>query len=121
MLSGIGAIATIIAIHGFNSFACYGLDLRSFVATLGVFLLIPLLPAVVSLVTANPLRAVGACLLLAPWLLLAYYADCIQPDPGGGASMVYVSVLLWGTPSSIIGALASGPVMRALGISVAGR
>jgi hypothetical protein len=84
-------------------------------------LLIPLVPASISLATANPLRAIGACLLLAPWLGLAYYTDCMRPYSGGGASMIYVAVLIWGTPCSILGALATGPVMRALGVAVGGR
>jgi hypothetical protein len=121
VFSGVVAIASVIAIQAFNSFACYGHDLRLFLKTLGIFLFIPLLPAIVSLATANPLRAIGACLMFAPWLLLAYYIDCIRPYTGGGASMIYVAVVLWGTPSSIIGALVTGPVMRALGVSVGGR
>jgi hypothetical protein len=121
VFSGVVAIASVIAIQAFNSFACYGHDLRLFLKTLGIFLFIPLLPAIVSLATANPLRAIGACLMFAPWLLLAYYIDCIRPYTGGGASMIYVAVVLWGTPSSIIGALVTGPIMRALGVSVGGR
>jgi hypothetical protein len=79
--------------------------------TLPIFVLIPLLPAFISLVSANPLRAVGACLLFAPWLFLACDGD----------SMIYVAVVLWGTPCSIIGALVTGRTMRALGVSVGGR
>ena len=74
-----------------------------------VFLLLPLAPALVSLVTSNPLRAVGACALLAPWLVFAYYTDCVRPYSGGGASMVYVAVLLWGTPSAILAHLSRVP------------
>ena len=121
ILSGIAAIAGIVAIQAFNSLACYDHDLWSFLTTLGVFLLVPLLPAMISLLSANPLRAVGACLLFAPWLFLAYYTDCVRPYTGGGASMVYVAVILWGIHSSIIGALVTGPIMRALGASIGGR
>ena len=32
----------------------------------------------------GPLRAVGACLLFAPWLVFAYYTDCVRPYQGGG-------------------------------------
>lgn len=121
VLSGIIAIVGVIAIQAFNSFACYGHDLRLFLKTIGVFLVIPLLPAIASLATANPVRATGACLLFAPWLFLAYYTDCVSPYTGGGASMIYVAVVLWGTLSSIIGALVTGPIMRALGVSVGER
>lgn len=118
---GITAIAAVVAIQAFNSFACYGHDVWTFLFVLGTFLFIPLLPPIVSVLTSNPLRAVGACLLFAPWLLLAYYTDCVRPYTGGGASMIYVAVLFWGTPCSILGALLTGPVMRMLGVSVAGR
>ncbi len=121
VLVGISAIVGVVAIQTFNSIACYNHDLQLFLTTLGTFLLIPLLPAIISLATSNPLRAVGACLLFAPWLLLAYYTDCVRPYTGGGASMIYVAVLLWGTPSSIVGALMSGPVMRAFRVTVGGR
>jgi len=36
--------------------------------------------ALAMLLTANPLRAVGACLLFAPWLVLAYYTDPTDLD-----------------------------------------
>ena len=121
ILYGATAITAVVAIQAFNSFACYDHDFVSFLAVLGIFLLVPLLPPIISLPTSNPLRAVGACLLFAPWLLLAYYTDCVRPYAGGGASMIYVAVILWGTPCSILGALLTGPVMRALGVSVAGR
>ena len=74
----------------------------------------------ISLATANALRAVGACLLLAPWLCLAYQTDCTPPG-AGSASMVYIAILLWGTPASLVGALITGPVLRALGIAADGR
>jgi len=115
---GTASILGIVAIQAFNSFACYGQNLQTFLSVFGIFLLIPLLPALISLLTANPLRAVGACLFFAPWLVLAYYTDCVRPYAGGGASMSYVGVLFWGTPSSIVGALVTGPILRALGIAV---
>lgn len=121
ILAGVAAIGGVVAVQAFNSFACYGNDFSSFLAALGIFLLIPLLPAIISLLTTNPLRAVGACLLFVPWLFLAYYTDCVAPYTGGGASMIYVAVVLWGTPCSIIGALLTGPIMRALGVSVGWR
>ena len=118
LLYGIVAVVAVVAIQAFNSMACYGHDFRSFLLTIGVFLTLPLLPAAISLLTANPMRAVGACLFFAPWLFFAYYTDCVKPYAGGGASMVYVAVLLWGTPSAIAGALISGPVMRMLGVTL---
>lgn len=118
--SGIAAILGIVALQAFNSAACYRHGVGEFLAALGTFLLVPLLLPLIALATANPLRAVGGCLLLAPWLVFAYYTDCVRPYAGGGASLVYVAVLLWGTPSAILGVLVTGPVLRMLGISVAG-
>lgn len=121
LITGMTVIALILALQAFNSVGCYGHTLLTFVQVVGMFVLVPLLPALVSLLTANPLRAAGACLLFAPWLVVAYYTDCVRPNQGGGASMVYVAVLLWGTPCAIIGALLTGPVMRLFGMSVAPR
>lgn len=118
---GVTAIVGILLLQAFNSMACYDHSLMGYLGAVGFFLVIPLLPAVVSLATANPLRAVGACLLLAPWLAFAYYTDCIRPYAGGGASMVYVAVLFWGTPCALLGALLTGPVLRLFGMRVEGR
>lgn len=117
---GVASIFGTFAVQGFISFTCYDHDFLAFLGVLS-FVAMPLIPAGVSLATANPPRAVGACLLFVPWLFLAYHTDCVRPYSGGGASMIYVAVLLWGMPSAALGALVSGPVTRALGISVGGR
>lgn len=116
---GLAAVAAILAQQAFNSFSCYHHSLLDYLGAVGIFLLIPLLPALVSLLTANPLRAVGACLLLSPWLWFAYYTDCVAPYAGGGASLIYVAVLLWGTPCALLGALMTGPILRLAGVKVA--
>ncbi len=116
---GLLAIGAVVVLAAFNSFTCYRHDLETFVAANSLFVAPPLVPAVICLAFPNPLRAVGASLFLAPWLLFAYYTDCVAPAAGGGASMVYVSVLLWGIPSAVAGALLAGPVMRRLNIRVA--
>ena len=121
LIGGSAAIVAVILLQAFNSFGCYDHTLVTFLQALAMFVLLPLLPAFISLLTANPLRAVGACLLFAPWLVFAYYTDCVRPYQGGGASMVYVAVLMWGTPCAVIGALLTGPVMRLFGLSVAPR
>ncbi len=118
---GIAAIAAILAQQAFNSVACYQHSLGAFLVVSSIFVGIPLVPALASLATANPLRAVGACLLFSPWLGLAYYTDCVRPYTGGGASMVYVAVLFYGTPSALLGALLTGPVLRLFNVSVAAR
>lgn len=107
---GVAAIVAVLLLQSFNSIACYHHGFVEFVSATVFFVGIPLLPALVSLALSNPLRAVGACLLFAPWLLLAYYTDCVQPYSGGGASMIYVAVLMWGTLTSLIGALITGSI-----------
>lgn len=115
---GITAIASILLLQAFIGFGCYGQDLLMFITGIAWFLAIPLLPAVLSLLRANPLGAVGACLLIAPWMLFAYYIDCVKPYAGGGASLAYVAVLLYGTPGSILGALLTPWLCGKLGLHV---
>lgn len=120
LICGIGAIVGVVSLQAFNSFACYHMTFLQFLWAWAFFVLTPLVPAGISLLSRNPLRAVGSCLLFAPWLLLAYYTDCVRPYAGGGASMIYVAVLLWGTPCAILGALITGPIMKALKVTVDG-
>ena len=117
-LIGGAAIGAVLLIQAFNSVACYHHDLGTYLLTVGIFILIPLIPAELALFSPNPLRAVGACLLFAPWLIIAYVTDCVMPYRGGGASMIYVAVFLWGTVSVIVGVLITGPVTRRLGIEI---
>ena len=117
---GIAAICGIVVLHAVNTFGCNSASSGSFVASFAIFVFPPLIPAILSLASANPLRSVGASLFLAPWLLLAYYVDCVQPYSGGGASMIYVAILFWGTPSAILGALVTGPILRMVGIQLGG-
>ncbi|MDR6842404.1 hypothetical protein J2W94_002698 [Pseudoxanthomonas sacheonensis] len=35
--------------------------------------------------------------------------------------MIYVAILLWGTPCAVVGALLTGPLLRLVGIKVGGR
>lgn len=120
-LIGVASIGGVLLLQSFNSFACYDHAFAEFLSSTAWFVGIPLLPALVSLALPNPLRAVGACLLFAPWLLLAYYTDCVAPYSGGGASMIYVAVLLFGTVTSLIGALMAGVLAKGLGIEVTDR
>jgi len=120
-LLGAASIGAVFLLEAFNSFSCYHHDLETFLSAAAIFVAIPLTPAFVSIALPNPLRAVGACMLFAPWLLLAYYTDCVRPYSGGGASMIYVAVLMWGTLSSIIGALIAGPITKGLRIRISDR
>ena len=83
-----------------------------------MFIAVPMLPAIISLKTKNPLRAVGGSLLFAPWLVFAYYTDCVRPYAGGGASMIYLAVIFWGLLSAAIGTALTGPVLTLFGVSV---
>lgn len=118
VLIGCATIAGILLLQAFIGFGCYGQDIGMFITGIVWFLAIPLLPAVLSLLRTNPLGAVGACLLVAPWMLFAYYIDCIKPYMGGGASLAYVAVLLYGTPGAILGALLTPWLGKKLGLRV---
>lgn len=113
--AGGAAIALVCLLQAFNSFACYRQGVLEYLAVLAIFVGIPMAPAILALKSQHPLRAVGGALLFAPWLGLAYYADCVRPYTGGGASMIYVAVVLWGLPSCLVGVWLTVPVARLLG------
>ncbi|HWT53589.1 MAG TPA: hypothetical protein VN066_02195 [Rhodocyclaceae bacterium] len=115
---GLAAIAGTVLLHAAVGFGCYRQDLGMFITGVLYFLLIPLLPAALSLLRANPLGAVGACLFVVPWILFAYYVDCVKPYAGGGASLAYVAVILYGTPGAILGALVTPWLARRAGLQV---
>lgn len=115
---GSAAIAALIALQGAIMVGCYKLDLVSLLGSAGLFLLPPLMPAMLALLCRNPLRAVGACVLVVPWVLWAWVVDCLLPYAGGGASLAQVTVLLGATPCAVLGVLLAGPVMRWLKVEV---
>lgn len=116
-LVGAASIGIVAVIQVFNSVACYKHDWEGMLAGLA-FIAIPMLPAGISLALPNPLRAVGASAFFAPWLVLAYVTDCVIPYSGGGASMSYIAVVIWGTPCAILGAFVAAPIARRLGIEI---
>lgn len=116
-LVGAASIGIVAVIQVFNSVACYKQDLEGALVGL-TFIAIPMLPAIISLALPNPLRAVGASAFFAPWLVLAYVTDCVLPYSGGGASMIYVAVVIWGTPCAILGAFVAVPMTKGLGIEI---
>lgn len=69
-----------------------------------------MIPAVIFLATRNPLRSVGASIVAISFYALAYYTDCIAPYEGGGASMIYVVVILYGTPLAVLGGFIAGSI-----------
>lgn len=113
---GFTSIVGVALLQAFNSFACYGHDLMGYLDAL-TFIAIPMAPALMALLTKNPLRAITASLSFAPWLMFAYYTDCIRPYQGGGASMIYVAVLVHGFFCTLTGALIGGWLWRGLGVS----
>lgn len=114
---GLLATATIAGLQVFSGVACYSLSPGYHLAALGLVCL-AFLPGLASLLSRNPLRAVGAALLFAPWLALAYYTDCVLPPKGPASSMSYLAVLVYGLPSAAIGALLTSPVLRLLRVNV---
>lgn len=115
---GIAAIGAVVLMQAFNSFACYKHSFHDFAIGMAMFVAPALVPAALSLLTANPLRAVTSMIFFAPWLVFAYVTDCVMPYKGGGASMIYVAVLFWGLPCAVIGALVGGPITRRMGVEV---
>ena len=71
------------------------------------FTLIPVVPAVFFIFAKKPVAAIGAALAVIPFYAMAYYSDCILPYQGGGASMIYVIVIMFGTPVAILAGLLS--------------
>jgi len=116
--AGVLAMIAVIALQTFNDVVCYHQNVSGYLEGLLIFVSPALGIAAVALLTSNPLRAVGACVFFAPWLMLAYHTDCVAPSTGGGASMIYVVVLLWGVPSALIGTLVSGMLCKILGVEV---
>ncbi len=116
---GAASIFIVVLLQSYSGVACYHQSVADFVVAFSIFVAPAVVVAVVALFTANPLRAAFASACFAPWLVTAYYSDCIAPYRGGGASMVYVVVLLYGLPCALVGAFIAGPLLRRLGVSVA--
>ena len=115
---GIVAIFLIMAVQIFSSVTCYEQNVSQFFYGVIFFLGVPLLVALIGLLSKNPLRAVGASILIIPWQVIAYYTDCVTPYIGGGASFSYIAVLLWGSVGALIGLLITGLITKVLGVTV---
>jgi hypothetical protein len=120
VLAGAASIGIVVVIQVFSSVACYKHDLEGMLVGMA-FIAIPMLPGIISLVLPNPLRAVGASVVFAPWLVWACVIDCVLSYSGGGASMSYVAVVILGTPCAILGAFVAAPVAKRLGIEIVNR
>jgi len=111
------AVAFVLGLQVFNGAACYQLSLGFHLAALAL-VAFAFLPGIASLFTSNPLRAVGAAVLFSPWLVFAYYTDCVLPPKGPASSMTYLAVVVYGLPSAALGAWATAPVLAALRVRV---
>jgi hypothetical protein len=114
---GLLATAAVAGLQLFNGFACYKLSLGYHLAALALVAL-AFLPGIVCLASKNPLRTAGAALLFAPWLVTAFYIDCVVPPKGPASSMSYLMVVVYGFLSSTLGALITAPVLRLLRVGV---
>jgi hypothetical protein len=103
-LNGALSILAIVFLQAINSFGCYGHDFIAYLKAL-IFIAVPMLPAIACVVARSQARAVAASIFFAPWLLFAFYTDCIRPGADGGASLAYASVMLFGFPSALLGAV----------------
>jgi hypothetical protein len=115
--AGLLAVALILGLQVLNGVACYELSPGFHLVALGL-VIIAFLPGVVALLSKNPLRAVGAAILFAPWLAFAYYTDCVLPPKGPASSMSYLAVVVYGFPSAAIGAWATAPFLKTLRVRV---
>lgn len=106
---GWGSILVAMIVQIFNDVSCYNRGIFESISTIW-FPGIPLIPALVFLASRNPLRAVGASIVAIAFYALAYYTDCVAPYEGGGASMIYVAVILYGTPLAAVGGLIAGSI-----------
>ena len=106
-----------LSVQLFNDVSCYEREL--FEAILNIwFPAIPLLPAILAMFSQNPLKAVGASVVAALFYLFAFYTDCIRPYEGGGASMVYVIVIMYGLPLAFLSSWIVGKYCSETGVVV---
>ncbi len=112
-------LVLVVAVQAYAGVTCYEQTLSMLLTSMGMFVLIPLIPAFIALFTRNPLSALGGFLAFLPWLLYAYYVDCVQVPTGeGGASMVYVVVFLLGSASSLLGVVLAAVLMWLMQVKV---
>jgi hypothetical protein len=110
-------IATIFVFYGFRSYTCDHNDIVQFLTASLILLALPLVPAFMAL-SKNPLLTIAGTAFFLPWPLLAYYWDCIKPYAGGGASMSFVVVLLYGLPSAWLGVFLGKLAFKKLGFEL---
>ena len=108
---GGASIVLALCVQLFNDVSCYEKEI--FEAVINIwFPAIPLIPAFFAMASSNPLKAVGASIVTTMFYVFAYYTDCVRPYEGGGASMVYVVVIMYGLPLSILASAVVGAYCR---------
>ena len=113
------ATAVVVAVQAYAGVTCYEQTLSMLLTSMGMFVLIPVIPALIALFTRNPLSALGGFLAFLPWLIYAYYVDCMLPQTGaGGASLIYVVVFLYGAASCLLGVLFVAVLMWLMQVKV---
>ena len=119
LLSSLLGLALVVAMQAYSGLTCYAQTWDVFLMSMGMFVLIPVIPALIALFTRNPLSALGGFLAFLPWLIYAYYVDCMLPQTGaGGASMIYVVVFLYGAASCLFGVLFVAVLMWLMQVKV---
>ena len=119
LLSSLLGLALVVAMQAYSGITCYEQTWDVFLMGMGMFVLLPLIPALIALFTRNPLSALGGFLAFLPWLIYAYYVDCLMPQTGaGGASMIYVVVFLYGAASCLLGVLLVAVLMWLMQVKV---
>lgn len=108
----IGAFLLIFLMYSLYSFSCGKTSFSEFISTGFIFICPSLVIPSVFLIFKRTLVAAVGTLFVLPWLMLAYYVDCIMPYQGGGASMLYLGILFWGPPSAIAGMIITGFLIR---------
>ena len=117
LLSSLLGLALVVAMQAYSGLTCYAQTWDVFL--MGMFVLIPVIPALIALFTRNPLSALGGFLAFLPWLIYAYYVDCMLPQTGaGGASLIYVVVFLYGAASCLLGVLLVAVLMWLMQVKV---
>ena len=109
---GIAAILTVASMEFVFALTCgASLDAEN-VAMRSGWLLLPLSPALLALLTPNPLCSVAAAIPVAIFIGYGYYIDCIHSYQGGGASMIYIAVWFYGFLCSAAAAILAIPLLR---------
>ena len=106
LLSSLLGLALVVAMQAYSGLTCYEQTWDVLLTNIGIFVMVPL-------------SALGGFLAFLPWLIYAYYVDCMTPHTGsGGASLIYVVVFLYGAASCLLGVLLVAVLMWLMQVKV---